>query len=159
MCKALLAPLLLLAPAAFAQSDCAKPVVQLLRNGQPLAATASALPAAATLRVAPDAGCPAQEYRFRHAEVTLMRHGRPVLPILLVEKPQADLRPFLSYYQTGDQLNIFIAYQNVATVAADGTLTPLLPAKAARRQPSQLDLRTTDSKGISFSLPLAKPAP
>ncbi|UOQ50878.1 hypothetical protein [Hymenobacter cellulosivorans] len=158
MPKVFLASLLLLAPAAvFAQTDCAKPVVQLLRSGQPLPATAIALPAAATLRVAPDAGCPAQAYRFRHAEVTLVRNGRPVLPILLVEKPQADLRPFLNYYQTGDQLRVFIAYQNVATVAADGTLTPLLPAKDAQRQPGQLDLRAGESKGISLYLPLTKP--
>ncbi|PJJ59856.1 hypothetical protein [Hymenobacter chitinivorans] len=157
MRSAVLVSLLLVAGAARAQTDCAKPVVQLLRNNQPLAGPASALPAAATLRVGPGAGCPAQDYRFRHAQLTLVRHGRPVLPILLVEKPQVDLRPLLSSYQTGDQLQIFIPYQDVALVGPNGTLTPLLPARDARRQPGQLDLRTAESKGLSFALPLAKP--
>ncbi|UOQ70110.1 hypothetical protein [Hymenobacter cellulosilyticus] len=151
--------LILLAAAskAMAQTDCARPEIQLLRNSQALPATAAALVTTATLRVAPAAGCPEQSYRFRHAEITLVRHGRPVLPIQLAEKPQLDLRPFQSHYQTGDQLRVFIAYQNIATVAPDGTLTPLLSAKDAKSRPGKLDLQTADSKGITYTLPLAKP--
>ncbi|GGG40710.1 hypothetical protein GCM10011378_16180 [Hymenobacter glacieicola] len=62
----------------------------------------------------------------------------------------------MNAYQSGDQLLIFIAYQNLALVAADGALTPLL-AKPVSPGPGQLDLQTDESKGISFRWVLRKP--
>jgi hypothetical protein len=159
MLKNLFLPLLCLATAtaATAQTDCAKPVVKLLRNKKEIPATASALFAAITLRVAPDAGCPEQRYRFRDAEVTLVRKGRMALPTLLVRQPQVDLSSMIDRYQSGDHLFVFIAYHNIALVGPDGTLTPLRPAKGAKPRPGQLDLQPDESRGISFIWPLVKP--
>lgn len=136
MLKQLFLPLLFLttATAATAQGNCAKPVLKLLRNNLEIAATPSPLVAAVTLQVAPEPGCPPQSYRFRHAEITLVRKGRPALPTMVVETPQLDLRTFVQYYQTGDQLLVNISYQNLALVAPGGTLTPLLPAKRRQAQ-------------------------
>lgn len=157
MLKVLLFPLLLLATNASAQTDCEKPVIKLLRDGQEISvAAASALAPVVTLRVESAAGCPAQSYRFRHAEITLVRNGRPVLPTLIVEKPQVSLRDFADFYQAGDHLSVLIAYQNLALVAPGGTLTPLLAVRAAQLRANRLDLRPDDSKGISFKWKLTK---
>ncbi|MBO0356374.1 hypothetical protein J0X19_00315 [Hymenobacter sp. BT186] len=158
MLKALFLPLLLSTTATTAQTDCAKPVIRLLHNGQEISsAVGSALVPSVTLQVAPEAGCPEQRYRFRNAEVTLIRKGRPALPSLKVSQPQLDLRYFLNHYIPGDYLFVFIAYQNVALVSGDCSLTPLRSLKDAKSNPGQLDLRTDDAKGISFRWPLQKP--
>ncbi|MDU0371625.1 hypothetical protein ACFPAF_14565 [Hymenobacter endophyticus] len=153
----LLAALLCLATSATAQTTCARPIIQLLHNEQPIAAAGSALVPVVTLRVEPEAGCPAQEYRFRHAQVTLVRRGRPVLPSKRVQDSELNLQALLRTYQTGDHLLIFIAYQDVALVSSSGTLVPLATAKDAKPKTGQLDLRTDDSKGISFRWLLQRP--
>lgn len=159
MLKTLCLPLLLLTTSASAQTDCAKPVIRLLHNGQEISsAVGSALLPSVTLQVVPDAECPeGQRYRFRKAETTLVRKGRPALPTMILSQPQLDLRPIQKHYQAGDYLLVFIAYQNLALVASDGSLTPLLSLKDARSKPGQIDLRPDDAKGISFRWPLQKP--
>lgn len=157
MLKNGLLPLLLLAVSvgAWGQTSCATPVVKLLRSKQEIPATPGPLVPSLTVRVAPEAGCPAQRYRFRDAEITLVRNGRLVLPILLVNEPYVDLRPFMSYYKSGDYLLVSVAYQNILVVGPDGSLRPYSrPVKDTSGQP---DLQTDASKGISFRWPLVKP--
>ncbi|QIX60386.1 hypothetical protein FY528_00220 [Hymenobacter lutimineralis] len=157
MHNVLFLPLLFGAATATAQAPCALPTLKLFQDGVEMPADARALARPVTLRVLPAPGCPAAVYRFRHAEVTLVRRGRPVLPTLRVEKPQADLQSFLRYYQTGDQVVIFIAYQNLALVAADGSLQPLAAAPPRLSKPRQLDLQTEDSRGLFLRWPRLQP--
>jgi|GEM_PF-3835086 len=152
---ALTALLLLAAPAAGWAQSCPPPTLQVLRNGQPVPATGSALPASALLRLTPAPGCAAAAgYRATGAEVSLIRRGRPVLATLLVEQPQLDLRPFQSVAQPGDHLYVFIPYQNLRVVAADGTARPYVKPKPAS---TQIDLTTDESRGISFKWLLTQP--
>ncbi|HEX8424666.1 hypothetical protein [Hymenobacter sp.] len=160
MLTKLFLPLLFLGAtsAATAQPGCAVPAIKLLRDNVEVPATGSALFPSVTLRVIPDAGCPAQgNFRFRNAELTLVRHGRPLLPNMLVNQPQVDLRSLLSMYQPGDHLVVFIAYENLAIVGADGKLKPYLQTKPVKPKPGHLDLLTDEAKGISFNWPLVKP--
>lgn len=145
---------LLLGPVA-ARAQCAPPTLKLFQDGVEVTPAARALPLRVTLRVLPDAACPQESYRFRHAEITLLRRGRPVLPTLRAEKPLVELQSLLPYYQSGDQLVVFIAYQNLALVAADGSLQPLAAPKPTKLR--QLDLQTEASRGITFRWPLLKP--
>jgi len=151
----LLLVLSLIATAATAQTSCDKPVITLLRNNQELPATGGALATSITIRVAPAAGCPEQRYRFRNAQITLVHHGRPALPSLVANEEAVNLRPFSSY-ESGDQVVVFIAYQDLATVAADGSIRPYLAARAAKLKSGQFDLKTDESKGISFNWSLVK---
>ncbi|MCB2407924.1 hypothetical protein [Hymenobacter lucidus] len=140
------------ATAATAQTDCARPVVKLLSKNAEIPAAGSAFVPLVTLRVAAAAGCPEQPYRFRNAELTLIRRGRPALPTLVVSQPNVDLRALASSIQPGDQIYVFIAYQNLAVVGADGTPQPYAPPKPSS---GAVDIRTPDSKGISFRWQLA----
>lgn len=135
------------AATATAQTDCARPVVKLRGGNAEIPATGSAFVPLITLRVAAAPGCPEQTYRFRNAELTLTRNGRPALPTLVVSQPKADLRALAGSIRPGDQLYVFIAYQNLAVVAPDGTLQPYAPPKPGS---GAVDIRTPDSKGISF---------
>ena len=155
----LLLPLLLLLLTALTpvQTDCTRPVIRLLHASQPVLATGSPLLPEVRLEVAPAAGCPEQRYRFRNIELTLLRNGRPVLPTRVVQTAQLDLRSFRQFYATGDQLVLFIAYHNLALVSAEGELTPLRTLREARAASGLLDLRTEDSRGISFRWVLHRP--
>lgn len=160
MLPKLFLPLLFFATssAATAQSDCATPIIKLLRNNVEVPATGSVLFPSVTLRVIPDAGCPMQgNFRFRNAQLTLVRHGRPLLGSMLVNQPQVDLRSLVGMHQSGDHLHVFIAYENLAVVGANGKLTPYLQTKPVKPKPGQLDLITDEAKGISFKWPLVKP--
>lgn len=154
-----LLPLLCLITSASAQVPvpCARPVLKLLRGSQEIPAAASALVPTVTLRVVAEAGCPEQQYRFRHVQVTLVRRGRPVLPTTRLENAELNLQGLLNTYQTGDHLLVFVAYQDVALVSPNGSLTPLAAAQDVNPRPGQLDLRTDDSRGLSFRWMLRKP--
>ncbi|UYZ64688.1 hypothetical protein [Hymenobacter weizhouensis] len=148
-------PLLLLplacASVAAAQTKCAVPVLKLLRNGQEIPATGSAPAPTVTLQVAAEPGCPSPaSYRFRQAQATLVRQGRPVLPALLITQPQADLTPLLRAARPGDQVYVFIPYGSLVTVAADGKQQPYQPPQAAPSRTRPLDLQTDQAKGINF---------
>jgi hypothetical protein len=124
------------------------PVLKVLHNGQEVPATGSPLPASAHMRLVSAPGCPAGgSYRATGAEVTLIRAGRPVLPIMLVSQSRLDLRPLQRVAQPGDHLFVFIPYENLLVVAADGSQRPY--AKPAPK-PGKLDLAPSDAKGISF---------
>jgi hypothetical protein len=62
----------------------------------------------------------------------------------------------MSAYQSGDHVFVFIAYQNIAVVAPNGSLQPYR-AKSKKSNSGKLDLETDDSKSISFKWPLLKP--
>ncbi|WBA42421.1 hypothetical protein [Hymenobacter canadensis] len=145
----------LAATAATAQTDCSAPVLQVLHNGQAIPATGSALPASAQMRLVPAPGCPAAgSYCATGAEVTLVRAGRPVLPIMLVPQSRLDLRPLQRIAQPGDHLFVFIPYENLLVVAADGSQRPY--AKPTPK-PGRLDLTPDDAKGISFKWLIVQP--
>jgi hypothetical protein len=91
------------------------------------------------LQLTPAAGCPGQVYRFRNAQITLMRNKRPVLPTLLANQPLVSVKDIISVSQPGDRIYIFIPYKDLAVVSADGKLQPY-------RQP-----QTAEAKGISFT--------
>ncbi|WP_460615468.1 hypothetical protein [Hymenobacter seoulensis] len=146
--------LLLLPFFASAQSGCPTPEIKLLHNNQELPARSLSLVPDLTLRVVA-AGCPEQRFRFRNAQVTLVRRGRPVLPSKLVSQPQLDLSAWQRAYEPGDQLTIFIPYQDLAVVAPDGTLQRY--ATAPKPSSGHIDLRTDNAKGLSFTWPQAKP--
>jgi hypothetical protein len=153
--KTLLLPLLLVATAApaAAQTDCAQPALKMLLNGKEIPATGHPMAPSVRLRVAPAPGCPtAVSYRVSSAELTLTRGGRPLLPTRSVRQPRVDLRALMSVAQPGDHIYVFIPYQNLSVVAADGSQQPYLPPGLTKPPPGQIiDLRTDESRGISFS--------
>lgn len=152
MLKNLFLPLILLASAATAQTGCPKPVVKVLRNGEEVPATGSALAPSVTLQVTPAAECPEPvSYRFSSAELTLVRRGRPVLPAMRVRQPQADLRAFMGAYQPGDHIFVFVPYQSLFVVAADGSQQPYPRPKRTSPKPGQFDISTDEAKGIGFN--------
>lgn len=107
------------------------------------------------MRLVPAPGCPAADsYRATGAEVTLVRAGRPVLPIMLVPQSRLDLRPLQSIAQPGDHLFVFIPYKNLLVVSADGSQRPY--AKPAPK-PNRLELAPNDAKGISFKWLIIQP--
>jgi hypothetical protein len=145
----------LAATAAVAQTDCSAPVLQVLHNGQAIPATGSALPASAQMRLVPAPGCPAAgSYRATGAEVTLVRAGRPVLPIMLVSQSHLDLRALQRVARPGDHLFVFIPYENMLVVAADGSQRPY--AKPTPK-PDRPKLAPNDAKGVSFKWLIVPP--
>ncbi|MBC6699201.1 hypothetical protein [Hymenobacter sp. BT190] len=145
----------LIATAAIAQVNCSVPVLKVLHNGQEVPATGGPLPASAQMRLMPAPGCQqASSYRATGAEVTLIRAGRPVLPIMLVSQSRLDLRPFQQVAQPGDHLFVFIPYKNLLVVAADGSQSSY--AKPTPK-PGKPDLAPNDAKGISFKWLIIRP--
>lgn len=152
MLKKFLLPLLFLAAtaSAVAQTSCAPPVLKVFCNGEEIPATGGPMARVVRLQVTPDADCPEPvSYQVSNAQVTLIRRGRPVLPSLSVKQPTVDLRAWVSVCQPGDHINVFIPYQNLTMVAANGARRPYLPPAAKPSQP--LDIRTDAAKGISFN--------
>jgi len=148
----LLAVLLATASAATAQADCSKPVLKLLHNGEEISAAGSALFLLVRLQILSEPECPDQvSYRARNAELTLVRGGRPLMPTILVRQPQVDMRPWMNTYQPGDHINVFIAYENLIVVSADGQQRPYVKPLPKLSKFPHFDLRTDDSKGISFT--------
>lgn len=132
-------------------------ILKVLRNNQELPTTGSALAPSVMLQVTPDSECPDQiSYQFRTAELTLVRRGRPVMPSLRVSQPQVDLRTWLRVYQPGDRIYIFIPYNSLVVVAADGKQQPYPAPQRARPKRGQLDLDTEEAKGINFTWLLIK---
>ncbi|HEX8506505.1 MAG TPA: hypothetical protein VF630_14155 [Hymenobacter sp.] len=154
--KKTLAALALLAtvgPAA-AQTGCPPPVVNVLRNNQVVPLTGAAFAPKVALRVTASPACGAKAaYRFRKAEVTLMRGKRPVFPTKLVRRPEVDLTDLMASAQAGDHIYFFNHYKDLATGAADGTLTLYPEPNMSRDQQKGIgpNMLTDDAKGIGFN--------
>ena len=150
--------LLATAGEAVAQTDCSAPTLKVVSNNQEIPAAGSAFTPRVMLRVTSPDDCPKQvRYRFRNAQLTLVRHGRPVVPSLVVSQSEVSLGLWMKYCQPGDHINMFIAYQDVAIVAADGSLQLYSPPKRGELKGPKFDIRTDESKGLSFTWLLLKP--
>ncbi|WP_375436378.1 hypothetical protein [uncultured Hymenobacter sp.] len=133
-----------------AQSECPKPQLRVLREGKPVPLTGSAFASSVTLEVTPDPACSEPvRYRVSSAELTLVRNRRPLLAALVAREPRVDLRPLASLCKPGDRIQVFIPYQNLTIVSADGSRWPYPRPKLAKA--GQFDLVTDESRGISFS--------
>ena len=140
--------------AAQAQTSCPPPVLRVLRDHQEVPATGAAFAPIITLAVAPNPACGAGgNYRFREAEITLMRGRRPAMPTLLVHRPEVNLTELTGSARPGDRICFFVSYQNLFVVAADGKLHPYpRPALSPGQQTGVGNaLLTDEDKGISFN--------
>ena len=100
---------------AFAQIGCPPPVLKVLRATQEVPATGAVFAPKVTLVVGSDPACAeGGNYRFREAEVTLMRGRRPALPTLLVYRPEVDLKDLTRSVQPGDRIHVFVSYRTYA---------------------------------------------
>ncbi|WP_400191460.1 hypothetical protein [Hymenobacter sp. B81] len=154
MLKHLLLPLGLASSCgALAQPSCPPALVQVvLPGGEVVPAAGAPMQGLITLQVVPNPECPgAAAFRFRNAEYTLVRNGRPVLPTFNLRQPQADLRPIMRAARPGDQVHVFIAYQNLGIVAADGRVQLYQPPAPPTDKRGQVDLIPDAAKGISFN--------
>jgi hypothetical protein len=157
MLKKAIAALVLLgaASSASAQTDCATPVIRVFQNNQEVPTTGGALTSRATLAVSSAPDCPAQvSYRFKEAQVTLLRGARPVTPTLIARKPEVNLADFVTHARPGDRLYIFVHYDQLLVVAADGKETPY--SVPAARKSKGLDLSMDQQRGIAFTWPLTQ---
>jgi len=159
--KQVIFALALLAPAggAMAQTHCPPPVVKVLRGTQEVPSTGAAFAAQVQLTVVPNPACAdGSTYRFREAEVTLLRGRRPVLPTLLVHQGEADLTALISIAQPGDRIHVFVWYKNLFRVATDGTLRPYRRLSPDANEPKGIDaaLVTDEAKGVGFNWPLTQ---
>jgi len=110
------------------------------------------------LRVTSPDACPEQvHYRFRNAQVTLVRQGRPVIPSMVVSQATVNLAPWMKICQPGDHISLFISYRDIAIVGADGSLQLYSLPKRGELKGAKFDIRTEEAKGISFTWPLLKP--
>ena len=133
---------------AVAQSDCPPPEVSVWRNNQPVPRGGAPFARLVRLRVGPGPGCPATvRYEFTEAEVTPMRDGRPLTPTKLVRQPTGNLSEMGRYVQPGDRIHVFVPYEKLRMVAADGQQTPYPRPKGV----------ADEAKGISFDWLLVKP--
>ena len=160
--KQVLLTLALLATAggATAQTHCPPPVVKVLRGKQEVPSTGAAFAAKVLLAVVPNPACAdGATYRFREAEVTLLRGRRPALPTLLVHQGEADLTVLTSNARPGDRIHVFVWYKNLFRVATDGTLRPYRSPSPDANEPSGIDaaLVTDEAKGIGFNWQLTQP--
>jgi hypothetical protein len=152
MLRKLLLPLLcgLGTPAARAQ-DCPPPALKVLLKSGEVSAAGTPWNPLVTLRVSSAAGCAEPvRYRFKDAQVSLIRNGHPVLPTLLVSQPRADLSDFTRYCRPGDHLYILIPYSNLVVVDAAGNRRPYVKPKG-KAEAEKVDITTDESKGIVFS--------
>lgn len=146
----LLVALVALTGRVMAQRECPKPLLKVLREGKEIPLTGSAFASRVTLQVTPDAACSeAVSYRVSSAELTLVRNRRPLLGALVTREPRVDLRSLASLCKPGDRIQVFIPYQNITIVAADGSQRPHPRPKPAHAR--KFDLVTDESRGISFS--------
>ena len=159
--KQVIFALVLLVPigASMAQSPCPPPVVKVLRGKQEVPSTGAAFAAHVLLAVVPNPACvDGGTYRFREAEVTLLRGRRPVLATLLVHQGEADLTALTSHAQPGDRLYVFVPYKHLFLVATDGTLRPYRRPSPDAKEPTGIEaaLLTDEAKGISFNWQLTR---
>lgn len=133
---------------AAAQSDCPPPEVSVWRNNRPVPRDGAPFARLVRLRVSPGAGCPANvRYQFTEAQVTPIRDGRPLTPTKLLRQSTANLGEMGPSVRPGDRLHVFIPYDKLVVVAADGTQTPYPIPKGG----------TDEDEGISFDWLLVKP--
>jgi hypothetical protein len=146
--------LLVISGAALAQTSCPPPTITVLCNNQAVPAAGAPLAPRATLQLRPNPACPAGlTYRFTAAELTLLRGPRPLLPTKTVRQPEISLTALLTIAQPGDRLRVFIPYQNLVVVSADGQQHPYpLPALRPDEQRGiSANLLTDAAKGVSFN--------
>jgi hypothetical protein len=151
--------LLALTGEVLAQPHCPPPIVQVLRGTQAVPSTGAAFAATVRVAVVPDPACAdGGTYRFREAEVTLMRGRRPAWPTLLIHQGDADLRALARVAQPGDRIHVFVGYKNLFLVARDGTLRPYQRPVPAANEPKGIDaaLVTDEAKGIGFDWQLTQ---
>ena len=111
--------------ATVAPSECPPPEVSVWRNNQPVPRGGAPFARLVRLRVRPGAGCPATvRYAFTEAEVTPLRDGRPLMQTRHVRQATSNLGELRPYLQPGDRIHVFIAFDKLVVVAADGTQTP-----------------------------------
>lgn len=133
---------------AAAQSDCPPPQVSVWRNNKPVPPGGAPFARLVHLRVGPGPGCPLTgQLRFTEAEVTPLRDGRPVTPTKVVRQSAGNLSELGRYVQPGDRIHVFVAYDKLVVVAADGSQTPYPRPKGGPNQ----------AKGISFDWLLVNP--
>jgi hypothetical protein len=138
--------------AAVAQTNCPPPTLKVLRNNQEVLGTGAALAPRVTLQVSPSPECPDKAtYQFKVAELTLMRGQRPLTPTMNVRQPEANLKYFMSVAQPGDRLYVFVSYENLMVVSANGEKSPYSRPMLNPNKQSGLDLRTDAGKGISLN--------
>ena len=68
-----------------------------------------------------------------------------------------SLAPWRGNYQPGDHIYVFIPYQKLIVVSPDGTKQPYLTAKRKKLVGEPLDIRTDESKGLTFKWLLLQP--
>lgn len=143
---------------ALAQTDCPVPRIEVLRNGQAVPAAGAPPAAKVTVRVMPDPACPDQaSFRFRNARLTLMRGTRPLLPTFLLNRPDADLSGLLRAAQPGDRIHVFIFYKDLLLKTATGEQIPYASLiEQVKSSHGQVDLRTDEAQGISFTWHLVR---
>ena len=159
--KEALTILVVLAPAgaAVAPATCPPPVVKVWLNNQEVPSTGAAFAPNVTVLVRSSPACAqGDNYRFREAEVTLLRGRRPVTMTKSVHGPQVDLGDFALAARPGDRIHIFILYKNLYVVAANGTLHPYPhPALSEEQQRGiTANLITDEARGIWFNWLLQK---
>lgn len=133
---------------AVAQSDCPPPEVSVWRNNQPVPRGGAPFARLVRLRVSSAPGCPAPvHYLFTEAEVTPIRDGRPLTPTKLVRQSTGNLSEMGQYVQPGDRIFVFIAYDKLVVVDADGMQSPYARLKGGANK----------ANGISFDWLLVKP--
>lgn len=145
----LLTVALAVSSAVRAQTGCPPPALKVLNKGQEIPLTGAPLVPHVMLQIHSDPSCPGTvRYEFNVAELTLMRSGRPVFQTMVVQQPDINMLEFARVYQPGDRLYIFVPFQNLIAVAADGTKSRyrLPPPKS-----KSVDLETDEQKGIYFS--------
>ncbi|WP_310393487.1 hypothetical protein [Hymenobacter sp.] len=138
--------------AAVAQPGCPPPVVKVLRNNQEVPGAGAAFAPKVTLLVSSSPECAAKAtYRFREAEVTLLRGRRPLLPTKLVRRPEADLTDLMGIAQPGDRIRVFVLYKNLAVVSADGKLSLYPAPKVDDKNELNANLLTDEARGVGFN--------
>ncbi|KUG07240.1 hypothetical protein ASU33_12770 [Solirubrum puertoriconensis] len=130
-------------------------MVSVLREGQAITTAGAAMAPTIKLQLTSDPACSDKaSYRCKYAELTLMRAGRPVFPAIRAYKSDVGLSAWVRAARPGDKIYVFVPYQNLTVVAADGSQQPYtLPEPAKPKYP---DLRTDEAKGVSFSWQLLK---
>ncbi|WP_143436652.1 hypothetical protein [Hymenobacter crusticola] len=92
---------------AAAQTKCSDYELKVYQNGQEVDMKNSPLVSSLSLVLVGDTSCASMiAYRFKSAELTLVREKTLVLPAIKTNKPEVDLTEFKKVYQPGDQLVI-----------------------------------------------------
>ena len=127
--------------------------MQVWQHNQEVPSTGAAFAPKVTLRVSPNPACAhGDNYRFREAEVTLLRGRRPLMMTKLVHGPEIDLGDFARTARPGDRIYVFVLYKNLYTVAANGTVHPYPRPELSEEQQRGItaNLLTDEARGIGF---------